>query len=235
VFVPAQTITGEARARRAAREAVTSVRQIGGESHKSDQVALRAELREGYWAWRGDQARANQQSDSAENVTGELHAGNVSSGGTTTEELDFALQYRRLYELRVELRYVAGEALTAGSQPAVTGALVGGGISTIKQGVLVARGDMSSSTSRDARSMSVRRSPSGSCRMAARSWSRVGAAMRVHVTPAVSGGDASSNRELGRRARGGGDLGVTRFEPAMASRSSSRAGGRRTTGFTVPD
>jgi hypothetical protein len=60
---------------------------------------------------------------------------------------------------------------------------------------------VSSSTSRDARSMSLRRSSSESCRMASRSWPEVGAAMRVNATPAVSGGDASSNQELGRRAR----------------------------------
>lgn len=112
-------------------------------SDKAAQVRARAEFRARYWDGRGEAELAGENLDTARNVTGELEASGVSSGGTTTAELDFATKHPRLYALRWEARAVAREAATAAGRAAATGAVVGGAISLIEHGVLVSRGTLS--------------------------------------------------------------------------------------------
>jgi len=109
-------------------------------SDKATEVKNLAEVRSRSWARHGYDDFARQDADTARNVTGDLHEGGVTSGGTTGEELDFASKHSNLYRLRVEARYVAGEAAVAGGRAAVAGVVVGGAISVIKNGVAVVRG-----------------------------------------------------------------------------------------------
>lgn len=111
-------------------------------SDKATEVQARAQFRARYWDGRGEAEFASENLDTARNVTGELKASGVSSGGTTTAELDFATKHPRLYQLRLESRYVAREAASAMGRAAVTGAVVGGAISLIEHGILVSRGTM---------------------------------------------------------------------------------------------
>ncbi len=110
-------------------------------SDKAAQVQERADFRARCWTKRGNEGLARENADTARNVTGELHAGRASSGGTTNAELDLAKTHPKLYRLRTEARYVAGEAGVAAGRAALTGAVVGGALSVVRNGISVAKGD----------------------------------------------------------------------------------------------
>ena len=74
-------------------------------------------------------------------VVGELKHGGVSSGGTTTSELDWATKNPKLYRLKVESSQVGLEALEAGASAAVGGAVIGGALSTITNGIAYMSGE----------------------------------------------------------------------------------------------
>ena len=64
-------------------------------------------------------------------VVKELQADGVSSGSTTTKELDQATANPKLYRLRMEAKQVGVEVLDAGAKGAIGGAVVGGALSAI--------------------------------------------------------------------------------------------------------
>jgi hypothetical protein len=81
--------------------------------------------------------------DTARNVTGQTHYGQVSSGGTSYRESRFAAEHPRLYAAGKEIGQKAIEAGKAGLVAAGTGALVGGAISLVQNSIAVSQGAMS--------------------------------------------------------------------------------------------
>jgi hypothetical protein len=173
-------------------------------SDKAAQVQTRADFRSRYWERRGDPDLAREHADTAQNVTGELHHGDVSSGGTTVDEAEFAARHPDLYRLRMEARYVAGEACVAAGRAAVTGVVVGGAISVIRNGIRVAKGQ-----------------------------AEVGdAAVAVAKDAAVAGGKSAATGALGAVVRhGAGRAGVQAL--AKSNVATALAAGVVETGVTV--
>lgn len=87
--------------------------------------------------------KADDYTDTVQNVTGELHAEGVSSGGTSYEEAARAAKEPRLYAALTELNSVAREAAVTAGHAAAAGALVGGAISLVENALAVSRGEVS--------------------------------------------------------------------------------------------
>lgn len=85
---------------------------------------------------------AERYRDTAANVTGEMRAENVSSGGTSYRESRFAAENPRLYAAATEAKYVAQEAATAAASAAAAAAIVGGAISVVRHGLAVRDGEI---------------------------------------------------------------------------------------------
>ncbi len=75
------------------------------------------------------------------NVTGELKADDVTSGGTSYKEAYNSAKNPKLAATMYEVKSVAREAGTAGVQAAAAGAIIGGGISTVKNMIDVSQGN----------------------------------------------------------------------------------------------
>ena len=65
-------------------------------------------------------------------VVGDMELDGVSSGGTTSQELKWATKNRKLYPLKWEFGQVGREALETGIKAAVAAAVIGGGLSAIR-------------------------------------------------------------------------------------------------------
>lgn len=87
--------------------------------------------------------KAEDYTDTVRNVTGELRADGVGSGGTSYEEAARAAKSPRLYAALTELNSVAREAAVTGGQAAAAGALVGGAVSLAQNAVAASRGEIS--------------------------------------------------------------------------------------------
>ncbi len=90
--------------------------------------------------------KAQDYRDTAKNVTGELKAGKVSSGGTTYPENLKAAQSPKLYAAAQELRAVGKEAIATGGQAAIAGGIIAGTISAVKNGLSVRDGHITLET-----------------------------------------------------------------------------------------
>lgn len=80
--------------------------------------------------------------DSAERTTGEARHGDVRSGGTSNQELDFAAKSPKTFVALEEVRAVGREAVTAGTAAAAAGAVLGGMISVVRNGTSYGRGEI---------------------------------------------------------------------------------------------
>lgn len=80
--------------------------------------------------------------ESADRTTGELHQGEVRSGGTSTNELEFAAKSPRKFVALEETRAVGREAVTAGAAAAAAGAVLGGMISVVRNQAAYRRGEI---------------------------------------------------------------------------------------------
>jgi hypothetical protein len=85
---------------------------------------------------------AEQHQDTARHVTGETHHENVRSGGTSYKEARQAAEQPGRYTAITELKQVGREAATEAGAAAVTGAVIGGAILAIRNGVAVSNGEM---------------------------------------------------------------------------------------------
>jgi len=86
---------------------------------------------------------AEHYKDTAENVTEELRAGEVRSGGTTYRENIEAARNPQWYAFKQEFGYVAREAGAAGLYAAAAGGIVTAGISGVKNALAAANGEKS--------------------------------------------------------------------------------------------
>ena len=80
--------------------------------------------------------------ESAARTTGELHQGEVRSGGTSTKELDFAAKSPKKFVALEETRAVGREAVTAATAAAAAGAVLGGMISAVRNRAAYRRGEI---------------------------------------------------------------------------------------------
>lgn len=85
--------------------------------------------------------RAEIWRDSAERTKGELSKGEVRSGGTSNKELDFAAESPKTFATLEEARAVGREAVVAAAMAATAGAVFGGAISAIQNGLAYRRGE----------------------------------------------------------------------------------------------
>jgi hypothetical protein len=109
---------------------------------------------------------AQHYKDTAANVTEELRAGAVRSGGTAYQENLEAARNPQRYAFRQEFTYVTKEAGAAGAYAAAAGFIVKGAISGVKNAVAVSRGEKSLSdaaieTAKDATLSGVRTGATG--------------------------------------------------------------------------
>jgi hypothetical protein len=72
--------------------------------------------------------------DTAKNVTGETHYGEIRSGGTSYNEAKAAAENPELYAKQFEMNQFKQELMTTTTSAAVTGGVMGGAISVIKNG-----------------------------------------------------------------------------------------------------
>lgn len=72
--------------------------------------------------------------DTAKNVTGETHYGQIRSGGTSYNEAKSAAENPDLYAKQFEMRQFKQELMTTATSAAVTGGVMGGAISVVKNG-----------------------------------------------------------------------------------------------------
>ncbi|MEW6350265.1 MAG: hypothetical protein AB1646_14455 [Thermodesulfobacteriota bacterium] len=86
---------------------------------------------------------AEHYKDTRKNVTEELRAGEVRSGGTTYGENIEAARNPQWYVFKQEFSYVAKEAGAAGLHAAAAGGIVTAGISGVKNAIAAARGEKS--------------------------------------------------------------------------------------------
>lgn len=110
-------------------------------SNEVDRVKGLAQKRAG-----ADSLKAEDYRDTAKNVTGELKAKQVRSGGTAYEENLKAAQQPKLYAAAQELRYVGKEVLVTGGQAAIAGSIIAGSLSAVKNGIAVNQGEISIQT-----------------------------------------------------------------------------------------
>ena len=90
--------------------------------------------------------KAEDYRDTAQNVTGELKAKQVRSGGTSYQENLKAAQQPKLYAAAQELRCVGKEVLVTGGQAAIAGGIIAGSLSAVKNGIAVNQGEISIQT-----------------------------------------------------------------------------------------
>ena len=86
--------------------------------------------------------RAEGWGESAARIKAELRQGEVHSGGTSTKELDFAVESPRAFAALEEARALGREAGTAGAAGAAAGAVLGGMISVVRNGGAFRRGEI---------------------------------------------------------------------------------------------
>ena len=88
------------------------------------------------------EAVREQAGETDKNIIGELKHKNVSSGGTTTRELETATEHPKLYDLKRETLQVAREAGVTGLQAAAAGGVIGGALSFVKNAYAYQQGDI---------------------------------------------------------------------------------------------
>ncbi len=85
---------------------------------------------------------AEGHADTACNVTGELRYGEVTSSGTTYNENIFATENPELYATLRKVQSAASELGAVTAQAALAGAILGGAISLVKNGVAMNNGEI---------------------------------------------------------------------------------------------
>lgn len=86
--------------------------------------------------------KAQEYSDTTQNVTDKLKSGQVASEGTSYQENLWAAQNPKLYATVIEAKYVAKEASVTGANAAIAGFVVSGAISGVKNGIAACQGKM---------------------------------------------------------------------------------------------
>lgn len=165
---------------------------------------------------RGD-AFAEHYKDTAKNVTEELRSGEVRSGGTTYQENIEAARNPQRYAFKQEVRYVAKEAGAAGLHAAAAGAIVGAGISGVKNAIAAAKGEKSVGeavidTGKDAAVSAARSGGTG-----------VGGVMTRHVAAKAGIQCLAKSNVATAVAAGAIDVGVTIYSFAKGDISAEQA------------
>ena len=86
--------------------------------------------------------RAAQYQESLDNMEGKLRYRKISSGGTTTEDLDSAAKSPKRFAAMEVGGALVGEAHEAGKQAAVASALIAGGLSICRNTFAVSKGEL---------------------------------------------------------------------------------------------
>ena len=86
--------------------------------------------------------RTGDWRESSDRIKGELTQGDVRSGGTSTEELEFAAESPRMFAAVEEARAVGREAAAAAGPAAAAGVVLGGMISVVRNGGAYRRGEI---------------------------------------------------------------------------------------------
>lgn len=91
----------------------------------------------------GGGLKAEEYADTLENLSGELRAGEIRSGGTSYDEAVWAARHPKVYAALTEIRYVTREVAVTAGHSAAAAALVGGAVSTARNLLAVSRGEIS--------------------------------------------------------------------------------------------
>ena len=109
--------------------------------NKADSTRLHSEKRTESLLEEGD-LRAEDYRDSSARIEGELRHGEISSGGTTTKELEFASKHPKLFAALEQGGALVQEAHKAGLHGAGAAAVVEGAISTSRNLVAYSKGEL---------------------------------------------------------------------------------------------
>jgi hypothetical protein len=159
----------------------------------------------------------NDHADTARYVSGELKHGGVTSGGSTYRENLFAATSPKLYATLQEMKYVAKEAGSAGIKGGVTGFVVSGAISAVKNGIAISSGEVTLQEAgqavwEDASKSGIRSSATGA----------LGAVVRTGASKAGIAALSKSNVATAVAA-GMIDVGVTLYDLAQGEISGEEA------------
>lgn len=86
--------------------------------------------------------KADDYRDTAENVTGELKHGDIKSGGTTYQENLDAAENSEWYAFKANAQAIGKEVTITAANAAIAGGIIGGAVSTIKNGIAIHNGEI---------------------------------------------------------------------------------------------